>query len=83
VIYCGYVRFGVIGGLAVAVALALPPFIIVGTSYLLGVQAIGDWLTAVIAIISLIVITIRKKVPEPAVIGAAGVVGMVAYQMMR
>jgi chromate transporter len=57
--------------------------VLVGTSYLLGVQAIGDWLTAAVAIVSLIVITIWKKVPEPLVIGAAGVVGMVTYQMMR
>src|SRR5205814_8924147 len=28
-VYCGYVRFGIIGGLAVAVAFGLPPFIIV------------------------------------------------------
>src|SRR5215471_5612635 len=26
-VYCGYVRFGVIGGLVVAVAFALPPFV--------------------------------------------------------
>lgn len=28
-VYCGYVRFGVIGGLLVAVAFALPPFVLV------------------------------------------------------
>ena len=40
------------------------------------------WLaaTAAIAIASLAVITIWKKVPEPLVIAAAGAVGLLAYQ---
>ena len=57
--------------------------VLVGTSYLVGKEAIGDWLTALIAIISLVVISIWKRFPEPAVIGAAGAVGLVAYQVMR
>jgi len=57
--------------------------VLVGTSYLVGREAIGDWVTALIAIASLVVITIWKKFPEPAVIGLAGVVGLVAYQMMH
>src|SRR5262249_51813876 len=28
-VYCGYIRFGVVGGLLVAVAFALPPFLLV------------------------------------------------------
>ncbi len=56
--------------------------VLVGTSYLVGREAIGDWLTAAIAIGSLLVITIWKRVPEPAIIGAAGVVGLLAYQVM-
>jgi chromate transporter len=57
--------------------------VLVGTSYLVGREAIGDWITAAIAICSLVVITIWKKVPEPVVIGAAGAVGLFAYQLMR
>lgn len=57
--------------------------VLVGTSYLIGRDAIGDWLTACIAVVSLLVITIWKKFPEPAVIAGAGVVGLVAYQVMR
>jgi chromate transporter len=57
--------------------------VLVGTSYLVGREAIGDWLTAAVAIASLAVITIWKKLPEPLVIGAAGVVGLLAYQVMR
>ena len=30
-IYCGYIRFGIVGGLAVAIAFGLPPFVIVNT----------------------------------------------------
>jgi chromate transporter len=55
--------------------------VLVGTSYLVAQQAIGDWLTASIAVASLAVITIWKKVPEPIVIVAAGVVGLVAYRL--
>jgi len=56
--------------------------VLVGTSYLVGREAIGDWLTAAIAIASLLVITIWRNVPEPVLIATAGVVGMVVYRMM-
>lgn len=55
--------------------------VLVGTSYLIGRDAIGDWLTACIAVVSLVVITIWKKFPEPAVIAAAGMVGLIAHQL--
>src|ERR1043166_7023563 len=54
--------------------------VLVGTSYLVAQQAIGDWLTASIAIASLAVITIWKRVPEPMIIAAAGAVGLLTYQ---
>ena len=38
--------------------------VLMGTSYLVAEQAIGDWLTALIAIASLAVITMGKKVPN-------------------
>lgn len=57
--------------------------VLVGTSYLVAQQAIGDWLTGVIAICSLAVITMWKKVPEPIVIVAAGTVGIFAYRFMQ
>ena len=56
--------------------------VLVGTSYLVAQQAIGDWLTASIAIASLAIITIWKRIPEPLIIAFAGAVGLVAYQMM-
>jgi chromate transporter len=54
--------------------------VLVGTSYLVAQQAIGDWLTASIAIVALITITMWRRVPEPLIIAAAGVVGLLSYQ---
>src|SRR6266550_1941066 len=42
-VYCGYVRFGVGGGLAVAVAFALAPFLIVTAAAALYVRFTGNW----------------------------------------
>lgn len=57
--------------------------VLVGTSYLVAQQAIEDWLTAMIAVLSLVIVAMWKRLPEPAVIGAAGAVGLFAYQLMR
>ncbi|MEA2344752.1 MAG: chromate transporter, partial [Thermoanaerobaculia bacterium] len=57
--------------------------VLVGTSYLVALQAIGDWLTALIAIASLVVITMWKRIPEPMIIAAAGAIGLLAYRLMR
>src|SRR6266576_7143779 len=42
-VYCGYIRFGVIGGLAVAVAFGLPPFLIVSAAAYFYVRFTGNW----------------------------------------
>src|SRR5258708_22222337 len=42
-VYCGYVRFGVTGGLAVAFAFALAPFLIVTAVAALYVRFTGNW----------------------------------------
>lgn len=42
-VYCGYVRFGVVGGLAVAVAFGLPPFLIVTAAAAIYVRFTGNW----------------------------------------
>jgi chromate transporter len=57
--------------------------VLVGTSYLVAQQAIGDWQTAAIAACSLLVVTIWPKVPEPLMIGAAGLAGLLAYRLMH
>jgi chromate transporter len=57
--------------------------VLIGTTYLIGKEAIGDWLTAVVAMVSLVAITLWKKLPEPVVILAGGVVGLLAYQALQ
>src|SRR5437588_7066201 len=42
-VYCGYVRFGVVGGLAIAVAFGLPPFLIVSAAAYVYVRFTGNW----------------------------------------
>jgi chromate transporter, chromate ion transporter (CHR) family len=42
-VYCGYIRFGIAGGLAVAVAFGLPPFILVTLAAALYVRFSGSW----------------------------------------
>jgi chromate transporter len=54
--------------------------VLVGTTYLVGKQAIGDWLTTVIGAVSLVVIIVWKKLPEPIVVLAGGTVGLLAYR---
>ncbi len=49
---------------------------IVGAAYLVGRQAIKDIQTAMIALVSLIVIVRIRKIPEPLVILAAGAAGI-------
>jgi chromate transporter len=57
--------------------------VLVGTSYLIAKEAIGDWLTMSIAIASLAIITMWKRIPEPMIIAAAGAIGLFAYRLMR
>jgi chromate transporter len=55
---------------------------ILGACILLGRVAIGDWLTVLIAIVSLAVL-FRWKVSNPLLIAATGVIGLVAYPMLQ
>jgi chromate transporter len=57
--------------------------VLVGTTYLIGKEAIGDWLTAAIAIACLLAITFWKKLPEPVVILAGGIIGLLAYPTLQ
>jgi chromate transporter len=57
--------------------------VLAGTTYLVGKEAIGDWLTIAISVVSLLAITFWKKLPEPVVILAGGVIGLLAYQALR
>ena len=49
---------------------------IAGAAFVLGRRALVDWKTVAIAVLTWLVFTRFKKVPEPMVIAAAGVVGL-------
>jgi chromate transporter len=55
---------------------------ILGACVLLGQIAIGDWLTALIAIASLAVL-FRFKVNNPMMIGVSAIVGLVAFPLLQ
>jgi chromate transporter len=55
---------------------------ILGASFLLGRIAIGDWLTALIGVVSLAVL-FRWKVSNPLLIAVTAVVGLVAYPILE
>jgi chromate transporter len=55
---------------------------IVGASFLLGKIAIGDWLTALIAVGSLALL-FRFKISNPALIGTTAVIGLVAFPIIQ
>ena len=52
---------------------------IAGAVYVLGRRAVHDWATALIAVVALL-ITFRWKVPEPILIVAAGIAGVVLHR---
>ena len=55
---------------------------ILGACVLLGKIAIGDWLTALVALASLVVL-FRWKVSNPLLVAAAAVIGLVAFPLLR
>ena len=55
---------------------------ILGACILLGKIAIGDWLTALIGIVSLVIL-FRWKVSNPLLIAATAVLGLVAYPILQ
>jgi chromate transporter len=55
---------------------------ILGACILLGRIAIGDWLTALIGLASLVVL-FRWKVNNPALIAATAVAGLIAYPILQ
>jgi chromate transporter len=53
---------------------------IVGTVYILGLKSIHDWPTALIAVAAVGLLLVPKKIPEPLIIAASGVAGLVLYR---
>src|SRR5262249_12000890 len=55
---------------------------ILGACVLLGKIAIGDWLTALVAVSSLIVL-FRWKVSNPLLVAATAIIGLIAFPLLR
>lgn len=55
---------------------------ILGACVLLGKIAIGDWLTALIAVVSLVVL-VRWKISNPILVAATAVIGLIAYPILQ
>jgi chromate transporter len=55
---------------------------ILGAAILLGKIAIGDWLTALVGLVSLVVL-FRWKVNNPVLVAATAIVGLIAFPLMN
>jgi chromate transporter len=55
---------------------------ILGACVLLGKIAIGDWLTVLVALLSLVVL-FRWNVNNPALVAAAAVIGLIAFPLLQ
>jgi chromate transporter len=55
---------------------------ILGACVLLGRIAIGDWLTALVTLVSLIVL-FRWKVSNPLLVVATAIIGLIAFPLLR
>ena len=55
---------------------------ILGACVLLGKIAIGDWLTALVAVGSLVVL-FRWKVSNPLLVAATAIIGLIAFPLLR
>jgi chromate transporter len=69
---------GFIRGITVAVV-----GVLVGTTYLVGKTAIGDALTIAVAAASLVALFVWKRLPEPLVVLAGALIGLLAYPLVR
>ena len=55
---------------------------ILGASILLGRIAIGDWLTALVGLLSLVVL-FRWKVSNPLLVAATAIIGLIAFPLLK
>ena len=69
---------GFVRGVTVAVV-----GVLVGTSYLVGSTAIGDALTIALAVAALGAALFVKRLPDPVLVAAGALVGLVAYPLLQ
>jgi len=55
---------------------------ITGAAVVIGQRTLTDWVTAVLAIVTVAVLWRFKKVPEPVIVLVAALIGLVAYPLM-
>ncbi|HQT95044.1 MAG TPA: hypothetical protein PK435_10465 [Thermoanaerobaculaceae bacterium] len=55
----------------------------IGTTWLVARSANGDLLTASVAAAGFAVVLLWKRFPEPALVSAAGVVGLLTYRWLQ
>jgi chromate transporter len=55
---------------------------ILGACVLLGKIAIGDWLTALVALLSLVVL-FRWNVKNPTLVAATAIIGLIAFPLLQ
>ncbi len=57
--------------------------VLVGTTYLVARSTLGDWLTITLAVFSLVVLALGKKLPDPLLVAAGAIIGLAAYPLIR
>jgi len=67
---------GFIRGITVAVV-----GVLVGTTWLVARSAVSDWVTAPIAVLSLLVLSRWEKLPEPLLVGLGAAIGLAAHAL--
>src|SRR5262249_58172113 len=53
--------------------------VLVGTTWLVAKSAISDWVTVAIAALSLLLLFLWKKAPEPLLVALGAAIGLAAY----
>jgi chromate transporter len=69
---------GFVRGITVAVV-----GVLVGTSYLVGKTAIGDWLTLALGVGALAISLTFKRVPDALLVAAGAICGLIAYPVLQ
>ncbi|HXB54228.1 MAG TPA: chromate efflux transporter [Vicinamibacteria bacterium] len=57
--------------------------VLVGTTYFVGQAAVGDLLTAAVAVLSLAALALFKKCPDSLLVALGGVIGLAMYPVLR
>lgn len=56
--------------------------VLAGTTYLVGRTAVGDTLTVAVTLVSLAVLILLPRLPEPLLVGIGALIGLIAYPIL-